>query len=306
MKILVTGGAGFIGSHVVDAYVSAGHEVVVVDNLATGREANVSSRARLYKVDLTSPQLADVFEREQPAVVNHHAAQASVTLSVKRPEEDARVNVLGTLNLLEQCRRFGVRRFILASTGGALYGEPEHIPVAADHPVRPLSPYGASKFASEVYAGLYRRLHEVPSFVFRYANVYGPRQDPHGEAGVVAIFAAAMLAGRAPTIFGDGNQTRDFVYVEDVARANLMATAGTGDGTVHIATGLETTVNELHGTIARLTGYGESPRYGPPREGEVYRMALDGTEARRILGWEPSVALAEGLQRTVEWFRTAS
>ncbi|MBI3974879.1 MAG: NAD-dependent epimerase/dehydratase family protein [Armatimonadetes bacterium] len=303
MRILVTGGAGFIGSHVVDAYLESGHDVAVIDTLATGREAYVDPRARLYRVDVASPAVAEVFAQEGPEILNHHAAQASVSVSVKEPVEDARVNALGTINLLEQAVRVGVRRVIFASTGGALYGEPEHIPALEDHPVRPLSPYGTSKYVGELYLGLYRRLHGLRSFILRYANVFGPRQDPFGEAGVVAIFAAAMLAGRAPTIFGDGTQTRDFVYVEDVARANLLATEGDEEGAVHIATGVETTVNEIHQRLATLTGHAAPPAYGPPREGEVYRIALDPTEAARTLGWRPQVDLQAGLQRTAEWFR---
>ncbi|MDR7426065.1 MAG: NAD-dependent epimerase/dehydratase family protein [Armatimonadota bacterium] len=304
MRLLVTGGAGFIGSHVVDAYVAAGHDVVVVDTLRTGRADYVHPRARLYQVDVASPELADVFARERPEVVNHHAALASVSLSVRQPLEDARVNVLGTLNVLDQAARSGVRRVIYASTGGALYGEPETIPVREDHPVRPLSPYGASKYAGEVYVRLYHRLHGLPYFILRYSNVFGPRQDPLGEAGVVAIFAAAMLRGQTPVIFGDGTQTRDFVYVEDVVRANLLATTSQDCGVVHIATGVETTVKDVHRLLAAAIGYWAAPQHGPPREGDVYRIALDVTLAGRTLGWRPQVVLEEGLRRTVEWFRS--
>lgn len=304
MNILVTGGAGFIGSHVVDAYVAEGHEVAVVDTLHTGSAAYVHPRARLYRVDVASPELKDVFARERPEVVNHHAALASVALSVRQPLLDAQVNVLGTLNVLDQAVRSGVRRVIYASTGGALYGEPDSIPVREDHPVRPLSPYGASKYAGEVYVQLYHRLHGLPYFILRYSNVFGPRQDPLGEAGIVAIFAAAMLRGQAPVIFGDGTQTRDFVYVEDVVRANLLATASAACGVVHVATGVETTVNDIHRLLAAATGYRGVPVHGPPREGDVYRICLDVTLAARTLGWRPQVAVEEGLRRTVEWFMT--
>ncbi len=302
VKILVTGGAGFIGSHVVDAYIAGGHDVAVVDALTTGREANLHPRARLYRVDVASPALGEVFARERPEVVNHHAAQASVSVSVQEPAEDARVNVLGTLNVLHQAHRAGARRVIYASTGGALYGEPERIPVREDHPIRPLSPYGASKHAGETYTGLYARLHGLGVFILRYANVYGPRQDPYGEAGVVAIFTAAMLAGRTPTIFGDGTQTRDFVYAEDVARANLLATTYEGNGVAHVGTGAETTVNEVYRLLAVATGYAGTPTYGPPRPGDVYRIALDAAEAGGTMGWNAQVGLQEGLRRTVEWF----
>ncbi|MDQ7828879.1 MAG: NAD-dependent epimerase/dehydratase family protein [Armatimonadota bacterium] len=303
MKVLVTGGAGFIGSHVVAAYRAAGHDVAVVDTLVTGRAEHLPDGVRLYRVDITDPGLDEVFARERPEVVNHHAARASVTASVRDPAADARVNVLGTINVLEQARRAGVRRFLFASTGGALYGEPEAIPVGLDHPVRPLSPYGAAKAAAETYVALYERLFGLPAVILRYANVYGPHQDPHGEAGVVAIFAEAMLAGRAPTIHGDGTQTRDFVYVEDVARLNVLVTERALAGVFHVATGVEVRVNEIHERLAALTGYAGAPQHGPPRPGEVYRIALDPSETVRRLGWRAAVSLEEGLRRTVEWFR---
>jgi UDP-glucose 4-epimerase len=301
--VLVTGGAGFIGSHVVDAYLGAGWDVAVIDTLATGRAEYVDPRARLYRVDVASPAVAEVFEQERPEILNHHAAQASVSVSVRQPLEDARVNALGTINLLQHALRVGVRKVVYASTGGALYGEPDRIPADEDHPARPLSPYGTSKYVGELYLGLYRRLWGLRSFILRYANVYGPRQDPYGEAGVVAIFAAAMLAGGSPTIFGDGSQTRDFVYVEDVARASLLASEGEVEGAVNVATGVETTVNDVYRHLAALSNHGAPPLYGPPREGDVYRIALDPTRAERTLGWRPQVDLRQGLARTAEWFR---
>lgn len=300
--MLVTGGAGFIGSHVVDAYLAAGWDVAVIDTLTTGRADYVDPRARLYRVDVASPDVAEVFQQERPEILNHHAAQASVSRSVKEPVEDGRVNVLGFINLLQHALRAGVRKVVYASTGGALYGEPDRIPAGEDHPVRPLSPYGTSKYVGELYLGLYRRLGGLRSFILRYANVYGPRQDPYGEAGVVAIFAAAMLAGRGPTIFGDGTQTRDFVYVEDVARANLLATETDAEGAVNVGTGIETSIKEIHDRLAALTRHASAPIYGPPREGDVYRIALDAARAARMLGWRPQVDLQTGLQRTAEWF----
>jgi len=302
MKVLLTGGAGFIGSHVADAYLEAGDDVAVVDNLTTGRRAHLPPGARFYEMDIRDPELREVFARERPEVVNHHAAQASVTASVADPGHDADVNVLGTLNLLALCQEFGVRRFVFASTGGAIYGDPEVIPAEEAHPTRPLSPYGISKMAGEHYVRFYGSLGMTWA-ILRYANVYGPRQDPHGEAGVVAIFASAMLAGTPPTVFGDGTQTRDFVYVEDVARANLLATRAEHSETANIATGVETTVNDVVRALAEVTGFRDPPVYAPPRAGEVYRIALDPARARRWLGWAPAVALDDGLRRTVAWFR---
>lgn len=304
MKVLVTGGAGFIGSHVVDAYVAAGHQVAVVDNLSTGRRTQVNPAARLYDVDVRSPQLREVFERERPEVINHHAAQVSVVASVADPRTDAEINVMGTVHLLTLCAQFGVRRIVFASTGGAIYGEPQHLPAGEDHPAVPVSPYGISKLAAEPYvryfgsgAGLWA--------VLRYANVYGPRQDPHGEAGVVAIFAQAMLDGRAPTIFGDGTQTRDFVYVEDVARASLLAVTVATSDLANIGTGIETSVNDIARHLADLIGFRGGVLHAAARPGEVYRIALNPAKAQRWLGWTPRTSLRDGLRQTVAWFRSS-
>lgn len=304
MKVLVTGGAGFIGSHVTDAYVDAGFDVVVVDNLSSGRRDYLNPRARFYEMDIRDSDLSGVFEKERPEVVNHHAAQPSVTASVADPGHDADVNILGTLNLLALGKEFGARKFIFASTGGAIYGNPEYIPADEEHPTRPLSPYGIGKMAGEYYARFYGSMGIVAA-ILRYANVYGPRQDPHGEAGVVAIFSNAMLAGNPPTIYGDGAQTRDFIYVEDAARANLLATRSDVPDTTNIATGVETTVNDIFRQIAGLTGFHDDPEYAPARAGEVYRIALDNAHARSWLGWTPSIPLEEGLMRTVDWFRSS-
>ncbi len=304
MKVLVTGGAGFIGSHVVDAYIEAGHQVAVVDNLTRGHRDYVNSSARLYEVDLRAPHLRDVFERERPEVVNHHAAQASVVASVADPRADADVNVLGTLHLLTLCAQHRVRRIVFASTGGAIYGDPRDLPVKEDRPAAPLSPYGISKLAGEYYVRYFQGAG-VTWAILRYANVYGPRQDPHGEAGVIAIFAAAMLDGRAPTIFGDGMQTRDFVFVEDVARANLLATAVPTSGLANIGTGVETSVNDIARHLAALSGFRGSPLHAAPRPGEVYRIAIDPSHAAQWLGWTPTTPLVDGLRKTVEWCRSA-
>jgi len=303
MKVLVTGGAGFIGSHLVDACISAGYEVAVVDDLSTGRRENVHPAAKFYQVDITGDLLAEVFAEVRPEIVIHHAAQASVTRSVQDPQYDVMVNVLGTIGILEQCVRWKVRKVVFASTGGAIYGEPTSLPVTEDHPLAPISPYGITKYVGELYLTFYQRAYGLPYVSLRYANVYGPRQDPTGEAGVVAIFIDAMLRGRAPTIFGDGTQTRDFVYVGDVVRANLLAMRSDVVGVLNIGTGIETPVNLLYEKLAQLTGFPDPPVYADPRPGDVYRIALDATRARILLGWGPEVALEEGLRRTVQAFR---
>lgn len=306
MKTLVTGGAGFIASHVVDTYIAAGHDVVVVDNLATGRRANVNPAATFYEVDIRDAALADVFAKEKPDVVNHHAAQASVPLSVVRPAYDAEVNILGSLNLLQRARQHGVQRVIYASTGGAVYGEPQYLPCDESHPIRPLSPYGASKHTVEHYLQLYHQLYGLGYTILRYANVYGPRQDPHGEAGVIAIFTNAMLAGAQTTIHGDGLQERDFIYVGDCARANLAALEQNRDGIFNVGTGAGTTINDLFDRLAALTGYAHPRQHGPARLGDVYRSYLDVALAARELGWQPAFELQQGLQATVVHFRQAN
>lgn len=307
MRILVTGGAGFVGSHVVDAYVAAGHEVAVVDNLSTGKRANVNPAARFFEQDIRdTAAMARVFGLVQPEVVNHHAAQAEVRRSVDDPRYDAAVNVVGTLTLLEAARAHGVRKVIYISSGGAVYGEPQALPCAEEHPIAPLSPYGASKYAVELYLHVYRATHAIATTVLRYANVYGPRQDPLGEAGVVAIFAGRMLAAdpaAPPTVFGDGEQTRDYVYVGDCARANVLALEAPSGGVYNIGTGAPTSVNRLAALLRAPTGYGGAIVHAPERPGEVRHIHSDVTRARDELGWAPRVALREGLARTVDFFR---
>lgn len=302
MKILVTGGAGFIGSHVVDAYVAQGHEVIVVDDLSNGKRENVTGRAHFVHLDIRDPALAEVFASYRPQVVNHHAAQIDVRRSVQDPAFDAEVNVLGTLRVLEQCRRSGVHRLIFASTGGAIYGEPKYLPMDENHPIAPLAPYGASKFAAEQFLRLGVLIEGMTCVVLRYANVYGPRQDPLGEAGVVAIFAAAMLQGQTPTIYGDGTQTRDFVYVGDVAHANLLALDRDPGGPVNIGTGIGTSINDVFSILAGLTGFRGQPICALPRAGEIHTCYLDNSRARQHLGWQPGTDLREGLARTVRAF----
>jgi len=304
MKVLVTGGAGFIGSHVVDTLISAGYEVVVVDDLSTGNLANLNPAATFYQVDIRSPQLAEVFEKERPDYVDHHAAQMDVRRSIADPLFDAEVNVIGSINLIECCRRYGVKRLIYISTGGAVYGEPEYLPCDEAHPVNPICPYGASKHTVEHYLYMYQQNYGLDYIVLRYPNVYGPRQDPHGEAGVVAIFTGQMLAGGQVVINGDGEQQRDFVYVEDCARANLMAMNSQNANLIYnLGYGRGTTVNEIFTTLKNITGYQLAATHGPAKVGETRQIYLDATKAQKELGWKPTVDLEEGLQRTADYFK---
>jgi UDP-glucose 4-epimerase len=305
VRILVTGGAGFIGSHVVDAFIAAGHEVAVLDNFSTGRDGNVNPAAAVHRMDLRDqPEVDTAVATFRPEVVSHHAAQSEVPKSVADPADDAQINIVGGLNLLKACVDHGVRKVIFSSTGGALYGEPDVVPADEDHPVRPLSPYGTSKFAFEQYLGMFRRTFGLDFTVLRYANIYGARQDFAAEEGrVIAIFASRMLAGRPLTIDGTGEQSRDMLHVGDVAMANLAVLEKGSGGTFHISTGIAVTVNDLYRKLALLTDYRMKPNYGPARKGDVYRIALDNERAHRELGWEPHVNLEEGLSLTVDYFR---
>ena len=306
MKILVTGGAGFVGSHVVDRCVEAGHVVAVVDDLSSGLRQQVNVAARLHVVDIRTPALDDVFRGEAPEAVVHLAAQASVGRSVANPQLDAEINVLGSLNLLECARRAGTRRFVYISTGGAGYGDTDVVPTPESHPTRPVSPYGTSKVAAELYLGCWEALHGLSGVVLRLANIYGPRQNPHGEAGVIAIFTDRLLRGEPCIINGDGLQTRDYVYVSDVAEAALRALERPQvTGPVNIGTGVETTVVALFEALRAAFGHGES-RHGPARPGEQRRSLLDASRARQVLGWTARVGLDEGLRRTVAAARAGS
>lgn len=302
-RVLVTGGAGFIGSHVVDALIQAGHEVTVVDDLSTGRRRNVNPKAKFYQIDIRSQELRSIFERERPEYVNHHAAQIDVGHSANNPLHDASVNLLGSINLLECCRKCGIKKIIYASTGGAVYGEPEQLPCNEEHPIRPSSPYGASKYAVELYLELYRQNYGVDYTILRYPNVYGPRQDPFGEAGVVAIFSLQMLMGEQVTINGSGEQERDFLYVEDCVKANLLSMEKGSGEVYNLGTGKGTSINHLFEEMKRLTGYPRDPVYGPPRLGEVFRICLDANKAKKELEWSPTVGLQEGLERTLGYFK---
>ena len=305
MKVLVTGGAGFIASHVVDAYVKEGFEVVVVDDLSTGRLSNLNPEVTFYKLDIRSPQLAEVFKKEKPDYINHHAAQMDVRRSVLDPLFDANVNILGSINLIECAKKFKVKRFIYISTGGAVFGEPEYLPCDENHPINPICQYGISKHTVEHYLFLYHQNYGLDYVVIRYPNVYGPRQDPCGEAGVVAIFTRAMLRGEQVTINGDGEQARDFVYVKDCARANVLALKTNNINTIYnIGCGQGTTVNEIFTLLKEITGYPRDPIYGPAKIGETRRIYLSAGKARQELGWMPIVDLEEGLKQTVEYCQT--
>ncbi len=346
MKILVTGGAGFIGSHIVDLYIKKGYEVVVVDDLSTGNAEYINKKAKFYKLDinelnLNDNKLEDVFKDEKPDIVNHHAAQISVMDSIKDPVFDAKVNILGTLNLLENCIRYGVKKFIFASSGGTIYKETDKLPVDENHPLKPLSPYGVSKMAIENYLYFYKKVHHLDSIIFRYSNVYGPRQDPYGEAGVVAIFTNKMLKGENPIINGDGIQTRDFIYISDAAKVNLLALNFSLENKkksftdlkeefknrikndvalkekfesdnknyemaiFNIGTGIETSVNELFYKLKKITKAHVKEIHGPPKLGELRRSCLSFNKAKKILGWEPEVDIDQGLKLTVNYFKNS-
>ena len=305
MRVLVTGGCGFIGSHLVDRLVNDGHEVHVVDNLSSGHARNLNPRAHMHDADVRSAKLAQAFREARPEAVFHMAAQISVAYSTRAPVADASANIMGTLNLIKQCGRHGVRHVIYSSTGGALYGEPIYLPCDEEHPVKPLSPYGASKFAAETYLHTMSSLGGFGYTCLRYSNVYGPRQDPHGEAGVVAIFCGRMLRDEEVVIFGDGSQERDFVYVDDVVEANVKALEQEAGGVYNIGAGVGTDVNTVFQALADAAEYTRQPRYAPYRKGDVYKIRLDAGLAERELGWEPKVGIDEGLQRTLGYFRSA-
>jgi UDP-glucose 4-epimerase len=311
VTVLITGGAGFIGSHVVDEFVAAGHEVVVVDNLSTGLRTLVNPEATLHELSLLDEGLLEVFLRHQPGLVCHHAAHVNVRKSVEDPVFDATQNILGTLRLLECARKTGVKKVIFASSGGAIYGEPLEDPVRETHPLRPISPYGGAKLACEQYLWMYGANYGVSSLCLRYANVYGPRQNPEGEGGVVAVFCRKMVAGERPTIYDDGEQVRDFVCVADVAAANLAAAKRLAAHSaeqplrlaVNIGTGERVSINQLTALLRRTLNFAAEPAYAPAKLGELRAISLAADLATAELGWRPKVPLPEGLALTAEYFR---
>jgi UDP-glucose 4-epimerase len=303
MKILITGGAGFIASHIVDAYIQLNHEVYIIDDLSTGQARNINSSAKVYTVDIADPKAGRLIAEIQPHVLNHHAAQMDVRRSVADPAFDARVNIIGFINLLEACKDTGVKRVIFSSSGGAVYGDREPIPATEAHETLPLSPYGVSKLTGELYLGYYSMAFGLPYVALRYANVYGPRQSTKGEAGVVAIFISQLLAGKNPVINGDGKQTRDYVFVGDVVRANIAALDSESIGAVNIGTGKETDVVTLCELLREGVGSRVKPVHGPAKLGEQRRSCLDTSLASAVFGWRPEVTLEEGLRRTIAYYR---
>lgn len=306
MKILVTGGAGFIGSHIVDALIARGHRVIVVDNFSTGKKENLNPKARFYKVDIRDKNLENVFKKEKPDFVCHTAAHIDLRQSVRDPIFDAENNIIGSLCVLQNCVKYKIKKIIFSSTGGALYGDAKIIPTPESYPAMPLSPYGVAKLSVENYLHYYFKTFGLSYIALRYANVYGPRQDARGEAGVVAIFTGKIISGKQPTIFGDGRKTRDYVFVRDVVRANVLALGSRRCGFYNVGTGVETNVNQIFRNLVKITGVKISEVHGPELPGEQKRSCLNFSKIKRELGWKPTVKFDDGLRKTVEWFRKKS
>jgi UDP-glucose 4-epimerase len=303
LKIVVTGGAGFIASHIVDAYIERDHEVHIIDDFSTGQEKNLNPRATLHRFDIGDRRASQLIEQIKPAILNHHAAQMDVRRSVADPAFDARTNIIGFINLLEACKSAQVKKVLFSSSGGAVYGDREPIPANEQHETLPLSPYGISKLTGELYLGYYHMVFGVPYVALRYANIYGPRQSSAGEAGVVAIFISQLLAGKTPVINGDGNQTRDYVFVGDVVKANVAALETNYIGPVNIGTGIETDVVTLCEELRRGMGTPLKAVHGPAKAGEQRRSCLDASLAGKVLGWKPEVSLQAGLAQTIAYYR---
>ncbi|MCL4385585.1 MAG: GDP-mannose 4,6-dehydratase [Actinobacteria bacterium] len=304
MKILITGGAGFIGSHVADLLLENEYDVCIVDNLSSGKLENVNSNAKFYKCDIRDSQIYKIIEDEKPQIIIHNAAQMSVRNSVEDPLNDADINIIGGLNILEAAKKTKVEKIIFASSGGVVYGEQQYFPADEDHPTKPICPYGVAKLSYEKYLYYYHYIFGIKYIALRYANIYGPRQDPYGEAGVVAIFSKKLLSDDQPVINGDGMQTRDYVYVKDVATANLLAVNTDYIGEINIGTALETNVNKIFNILKNAAGKPDLEEvHGPAKDGEQKRSVLSYRKAQQILGWKPEVKLEEGLVKTFNWFK---
>ena len=304
MKILVTGGAGFIASQIADAFINEGHEVHILDNISTGFEKNINPKARFIKSDISSPAILDIFKKENFDVVNHHAAQIDVRKSVSDPIFDANTNILGTINFLQACIKTGVKKFMFASTGGAVYGEQEYFPADEKHPTNPVSPYGITKLAIEKYLFFYKNEYGLNHTILRYANVYGQRQNPFGEAGVVAIFTSKLLKNENPIINGDGKQTRDYVFVEDVVKANVVTLNSLSSNIYNVGTGIETSVNHLFEKLNEIAGSKAVEKHGPSPKGEQARSVITSDKLYKEFQWKPSVKIDEGLRKTFELFKS--
>lgn len=304
MKILVTGGAGFIGSQVADAFIADGHDVYIIDNLSTGNEKNINHKAQFLKYDINSPDILKIFEKEKFDAVNHHAAQIDVRKSVNDPIFDASINILGTINLLQSCIKTGVKKFMFASTGGAIYGEQEYFPADENHPTKPVSPYGITKLTIEKYLFFYKNEYGLNYTILRYANVYGPRQNPLGEAGVVAIFTNKLIKNENPIINGNGNQTRDYVFVEDVVKANIINLNNNSSDIYNVGTGIETSVNEIFSKLNKISGGIAEEKHGPAAKGEQLRSVITSDKLYKKFDWKPSVKIDDGLKKTFNYFES--
>lgn len=302
MKTLITGGAGFIGSHLVDKLIKQGHKVVVIDNLSTGKKENLNLQAEFYQLDILDSQISEIFKKEKPEIVFHLAAQIDVRKSVADPIEDAKINILGSLNLLESCKKFGVKKIIFASTGGAIYGDADVVPTSEKEPALPISPYGITKLTIEKYLNYYHKVFNLPYISLRLANVYGPRQNSEGEAGVIAIFCDKLFENKQPIIFGDGNQTRDYVFVDDIVEAAILATENSKVGIFNVGTGIEININKLYQLISKKTGKEIKPIFAPAKHGDLKRSCLDCAKIKQELKWSPKYNIEKGLSKTVDWF----
>jgi UDP-glucose 4-epimerase len=303
MNILVTGGAGFIGSNIADAYIKIGHKVIIADNLSTGVKGYINPEAMFYEIDIRNDNLEEIFKEHKIDVINHHAAQIDLRKSVENPKFDIENNVIGAINLFQNAVKYGVKKVIFASTGGAIYGEHDYYPADEEHPIRPYAPYGINKLTVEKYLFYYNHVYGLDYIVLRYANVYGPRQNPNGECGVVAIFTDKILRNIQPLINGDGEQTRDYVFVDDVVRANVLALDAKGPSVYNIGTTVETTVNYIFDKLNTLSGKGFNEKHGPEKKGEQRRSVLSYEKIKKELGWEPKINMENGLRLTVNYFK---